>query len=107
VLLDGPGRCAEHRRPHTWASAKATGYSDGYDTPRWRRTRTLVLTRDAHRCTHPDHTGPHDHLQAHHVNHLRHTDPGFYDPDEAVTLCRACHRRVTAQRAAARKQGLA
>jgi hypothetical protein len=35
------------------------------------------------------------------------TDAGFYDPAESVTLCRACHRRVTAKRAAARKQGRA
>ena len=85
AIVEGPGRCPEHRR------GRSSRGSPGYGS-KWARIR------NAHVAVHPvcqdcGSSGPW--LDVHHGDHARPGDPTFLDSNNLRTLCRGCHRRVT------------
>jgi len=82
-IVDGPGRCAEHRRG---AASGASGYG-----AKWAKLRARFIAQ------HPvcELCGSPRPLDAHHVDHARPGDPTFYRWDNLQALCRSCHRKLT------------
>jgi 5-methylcytosine-specific restriction endonuclease McrA len=75
--------CPDHPA-RTWA---------GKPMPRgWKATRARILARDSHRCRN---CGTTEALEVHH------TIPGAEADETLVTLCRPCHRAITAAQALA------
>lgn len=66
-----------------------------YQTPRYRRWRARVFARDRHTCRLCGATKVY--LEAHHI--LRKADfPHLtYRVSNGITLCKACHEKVTGQ----------
>ncbi len=60
--------------------------------PGWKATRARILARDGHRCRN---CGATEALEVHH------TIPGAEADETLVTLCRPCHRAITAAQALA------
>jgi 5-methylcytosine-specific restriction endonuclease McrA len=63
--------------------------------PGWKATRRRILARDGHRCRA---CGATEALEVHH------TIPGAEADETLVTLCRPCHRAITAAQALAGRQ---
>ncbi|MDV8000754.1 HNH endonuclease [Rhodococcus sp. IEGM 1408] len=57
----------------------------------WRRVRAAVLDRDGHQCVQCRST---EHLEADHITPV--AKGGTDDLENLRTLCRRCHRKVTA-----------
>jgi 5-methylcytosine-specific restriction protein A len=97
VLLDGPGRCAKHRRAG-WSGPRYPGYDSRWNklSRKVRRERPLC-----ERCRQRPST------QVHHRRHLKFPDPHWYDERELEALCDPCHRSETGRYAALRQQGRA
>ena len=85
-IVDGPGRCPEHRRTGWQARPPAT--PPGAYGPEWRRARDRYIK--AHpRCEHAGCTAPA--REVHHVNH----DPLDNREENWRALCLEHHRRET------------
>jgi 5-methylcytosine-specific restriction enzyme A len=96
VLLDGPGRCPEHRS-NGWARYRASERGQrqlgGYGS-RWRRLR------DERRRVHPicEDCGLAPSTEVHHLDHALPGDATFYDWSNLRALCGSCHRRRSHER---------
>jgi 5-methylcytosine-specific restriction protein A len=84
-VVDGPGRCPEHRH------GRARSGSDGYGA-KWRKVRDAYL-REHPACEGCGSSGPW--LDVHHRDGRSPLEPGANDWHNLQTLCRSCHRRVT------------
>lgn len=83
VLLNGPGRCPEHRK------GRARSGSDGYGWA-WTRIRTAYIAEHprCNRCGKPA-------VDVHHRDHRGPLDAGANAWANLESLCRSCHRRET------------
>ena len=107
--------CPEHsnsnnrqddRRVNNYGSSKKTyahdNYKHLYNSSAWRKLRQLVWQRDSYTCQLCGATDTQlvaDHVQPHRGN----TDL-FYEMDNLVTLCKACHDYKTRQEIIKRKK---
>jgi 5-methylcytosine-specific restriction endonuclease McrA len=83
-IVDGPGRCPEHRRG---ASSGSPGYGS-----RWAKVRAAYI-REHPVCEVCGSSGPW--LDVHHRDHRSPLEPGANVWANLQTLCRSCHRAVT------------
>jgi 5-methylcytosine-specific restriction endonuclease McrA len=63
--------------------------------PGWARTRARILTRDGHACRQCGNP----------ATEVHHAVDGREDDDSLISLCSACHRRITAVKARAARHG--
>ena len=63
-----------------------------YNDPFYNRWRKQVYTRDKHCCVL---CSSKKRLEAHHIKRWSDFPQLRFDPNNGVTLCRACHRKVT------------
>jgi 5-methylcytosine-specific restriction protein A len=107
ALLDKPGYCEKHRRPQAARPSRpfeGAVRSNYYGSSRWKALARQAV-RDAPYCeacgaSRADGAI----LEAHHRTPPRGNEELFFDRGNLQTLCRACHRVVTAREALERKQ---
>jgi 5-methylcytosine-specific restriction endonuclease McrA len=86
----GTGRCTRCTKQHNRQRNQRTKHTEIWNTPAWRQTRALVLTRDDHTCTRCGKPGT---IAHHHHYH----DP--FNPDTCTTLCHTCSGVIDAPKA--------
>jgi hypothetical protein len=97
-VIEGAGRCPEHRRGHDSFAGVA---SPVYGTARWRRLSAYVRERDS--VCRVCQLAPS--AEAHHLDHAKPGDPSFWDASLIQGVCTPCHRRLTARRSVAVQRG--
>ena len=108
IAEPGHTYCAKHlaesqKKHEEWLNQKkrkpfenAIRFND-YNNAEWRALRRKVLERDGYKCcqcgiTQEESGYP---LQIHHIRAPKGNKELFYDINNCVTLCHACHVRIT------------
>lgn len=74
-----------------------------YGSARWKRTRQKILRRDGYMCQICKRYGKlTEAAEVHHIEHLEDNPKRAFDPDNLISLCKACHRRQHPEKATAK-----
>lgn len=92
-LIDdpGPSRCKKHEVKPFQNALRSN--QTLYNTIEWRRLRKRIIERDGQICTICGEWGN----DVHHKIPPRNNKELFFDESNCITICKSCHRIITAE----------
>jgi 5-methylcytosine-specific restriction protein A len=96
--------CSKHKREPRQPFANAIRYNDSlYKTSQWRTLRKKILKEQPY-CFYCGIAHNESRLEVHHRIPPRGNEQLFFNEDNLISICPACHRVITNQEIAKRKK---